>query len=170
MPRVYNLYLSTQVTSPAGNFIVPLNITAKNNAQWMVDFKSLFGEDARKYRRCQVRFHLTSESWVSAGTDWQNYSGYLAVSLPSMFQSNTTIGTVLGLVNPSDTPTPESASCYNVSTLGNQVAADINMPADNQLVNIRFCSDDSMSLMASTLPNYQILLSFELSEPIAGEP
>lgn len=166
MPRIYNLYLSTQITSPASNLVVPVNITNKSNGQWMVDFKTLFGADANKYRRCQVRFHLTSESWVSAGTDWNNFSGYLAITLPGTFQSNTALGTILGLIYPQDTNSVDSNNSYNVTTLGNQVGVDINMPKDNQLVNLRFCNDDALSIMASAVPNYQILLSFELSEPI----
>lgn len=169
MPRIYNLYLSTQITTPANNLVVPVNITNKANGQWMVDFKSLFGADAYKYRRCQVRFHLTSESWTSAASDWNNFQGYLALTLPSTFQSATTIGTVIGLLYPQDTNSTDSNNSYNLTTLGNQVGVDINMPRDNQLVSIRFCNDDSLSIMNAAVPNYQILLCFELSDPIGDD-
>ena len=166
--RTYNLYLNTLITSPASNAIVPINITNKANAQWNVDFRTLFNGAHEKYRRCSVRFSMQSESWAASGTDWENYSGYLAISLPSIFGSSTTTGTLLGLINPIDCPTTGTTThCYQISTLSDAQGVDIVIPTSNQLLNVMFVADDSFGLIASTMPNYSLLLQFEFSEPVS---
>lgn len=164
--KVYQLYLSTMITTPKTNNVVPLNVSDKGNCTWQVDFKSLFNGDNLKYKRCQVRFNLISETWTAGASDWNNYTGYLSVNLPSSFCSTTGMGTPLGLISPTDAPTTGSSThCYLVSTLGDQVGVDINMPSENQFLNVQFLNDDSFSIISS-VPNYQLLLNFELSEPI----
>ena len=168
MTKVYTLYLSTSVISPTTNLIVPLNVTDKGNATWQVDFRSLFNGDNNRFKRCQVRFNLQSSSWTAGGTDWNTFQGYLSLNLPSTYTASTSKGTPLGLIFPIDAPTTSTTThVYQVSTLGNAVGVDINMPSDNQLVNFQFLNDDSFSNIGS-VPDWQILLSFELSEPIEG--
>lgn len=166
MPKTYHLYLSTQVTTPANNLIVPVNVTNKANATWQIDFKSLFGNDYDKYKRVTLRAKLISETYTPTQTDHNVYSGYLAVNLPSNNISSTTLGTPVMLISPSfSTYLNAVLSCYNNSTLENAQGVDIQMPNANQFMNIMFVNNDSMTLM-TTVPEYQIMFQFELSEPI----
>lgn len=166
MVQTYTLYLSTLITAPTSNLVVPLNITDIGNAVWQVDFRSLFNGDNKKYKRCSVRFNLQSSTWTAAAADWANYCGYLSINLPSNYISTTGKGSILGLIYPQDCPTTSSTvHCYQVNTMGHQQGVDINMPGDNQLLNIQFLNDDSFNTIG-TLPDYQLLLQFELSEPI----
>jgi len=165
--RSYQLYLSTLITSPVSNLIVPVNITNKGNATWQVDFKSLFGNDYGKYSRCSIRAQMHSASWVAANTDENTYDGYVSLNLPSTYTASTSSGTPIVLLNPSlATYATTPQSFYNVSTLGNVQGTDINMPSENQFVTIQFIGNDSFGIMP-TVPDYQILLQFELSEPVA---
>jgi hypothetical protein len=164
--RTYQLYLSTLITSPVTNNIVPINVTNKANVTWQVDFKSLFGNDYGKYSRCSVRCHLVSTPWVSTATDSETNDGYISLNLPSTFCASTSKGTPIALLYSSvatnqvlNTP----YSYYNVNTLGNNQGTDINMPSQNQLFNIQILSNDSFIAVSSY--DYNILLQFELSEP-----
>lgn len=174
MPRTYQLYLSTQVLSPASNNVVPVNKTNKANVTWQVNFKTLFGNDYNKYKRCSVRALLISETWNTADTDVANYSGYLAINLPSVSSSFTTLGTPILLLTPSKalsrnpanaTDFPPALSYYNCSTMDAAQGVDINLPSENQFMSIQFCNNDSFSLM-TTVPEYNIMFQFELSEPV----
>lgn len=164
--RTYQLYLSTAITSPTTNNIVPINITNKNSATWQVDFKSLFGNDYKKYKRCSVRCQLHSESWNAANTDENNYDGYISLSLPSTYSASTSAGIPIALINPSlATYSTTAQSFFNISTLGNVQGTDINFPSENQLLTIKFYTNDAFTGM-SNIPNYQILIQFELSDPV----
>lgn len=164
--RTYQLYLSTQVTSPTSNNIVPINVTNRANAVWQVDFKSLFGNDFDKYKRCSVRAELISESWNSGNTDWNNYSGYLGINLPSTSNASTTLGTPIMQIFPTNVPVYDNPqTAYHCDTLGNNQGVDIAFPSANQLINLMFVNNDAMTLMTNT-PHYQILLQFELSDSV----
>jgi hypothetical protein len=161
---VYTVYLSTQVTSPTSNLVVPLDKNNLSNCAWRIDFDNLFGGKNKEYSNCRVRYNLISNSFTAstpASTDWINYSGYLAISLPSSYNANTTNGTILGMIYPIDCPvTGTGIHCIQVSTLS-ECGVDINVPIGVQQVNIALINDDSMSFM-TTFQEYQILLSFEL--------
>lgn len=164
--RTYQLYLSTLITSPTSNNIVPINVTNKGNATWQVDFRSLFGNDYGRYNRCSVRVQLHSSSWAAANTDENSFDGYIILGLPSTYTSTTSKGVPVALINPtliSYATTPQSY--FNVSTLGNVQGTDINMPAENSLLNIQFLTNDSFGIMPN-VPDYQILIQFELSQPL----
>lgn len=164
--RTYQLYLSTQVTSPTSNNIVPINVTNRANAVWQVDFKSLFGNDFDKYKRCSVRAELISEKWVGADNDMNTYSGYLGINLPSTGNASTTLGTPILSIFPSGVISATTVqAAYIISSMGSNQGVDIIFPSANQLMNIMFVNNDAMTLM-STVPHYQILFQFELSEPI----
>lgn len=164
--RSYQLYLSTLITSPTSNNIVPINVSNKSNATWQVDFKSLFGNDYDKYSRCSVRCQLHSAAWAAANGDENLFDGYLSLNLPSTYCASTSSGTQIALLNPSlATYSTTPQSFYNISTLGNVQGTDVNMPSQNQFVNIQFLSNDSFGFIQNTT-DYQILLQFELSEPI----
>jgi hypothetical protein len=164
--RTYQLYLSTLITTPASNNIVPINVTNKANVTWQVDFKSLFGNDYGLYSRCSVRCHLVSTPWSSTSTDSQTNDGYISLNLPSTFCASTSKGTPIALLYSSVATNIAAGtfSYYNVNTLGNNQGTDINMPSQNQFLNIQLLGNDSFAAVSSY--DYSILLQFELSEPI----
>jgi hypothetical protein len=163
--RTYQLYLSTLITSPATNNIVPIDVSNKANVTWQVDFKSLFGNDYGKYSRCSVRCHLVSTPWTTTSTDSQSNDGYISLNLPSTFCASTSKGTPIALLysSPATNITAGTFSYYNVNTLGNNQGTDINIPSQNQLFNIQLLGNDSFAAVSSY--DYNILLQFELSEP-----
>lgn len=167
--RTFQLYLSTQITdagaSPTNN-IIPVDKTKLANVTWQVDFKSLFGNYYNKFKRCSVRAQLISEKWTATDNDENTRSGYLAINLPATGNASTTRGTPILCISPSTAVSATTLlGAYIVSSLGNVQGVDITMPAENQFLNVMFVNDDALTLMA-TVPEYQILFQFELSEPV----
>jgi hypothetical protein len=147
------------------NQIVPINKTNLNNVSWNIDFNSLFRGQQMKHQNCRVRFQLNSNTWAASSTDWNDYLGYLSANLQSQYNAATTIGTFLGVVSPQDSPTTgTSVHVYSVSTL-EQHGVDIIAPTNVQTLTLQFVNDDSLTLI-TTIPEYTILLQFELYNPI----
>lgn len=168
--RNYTLYLSTYNTTPVNNKVVPIDVSNPANATWMVDWNGLFNGDQHKYTRCSVRFSITSNPWAGGTTNFYNYSIPFSCNLPSMYQSSTTIGTVLGLLHPETIPTGGTQHAYIESTLGNHIGVDINVPTGVFPLTITFGSNDSfgVSTVNALLTGYMLLMQFELSKPIEG--
>ena len=162
---VYSLYLSTAVTSTstsAFNPMIPIIDASLNNVSWNIDWSNLFKGDDKNYKFCRVRFNLTSESFASAASQWNNLSGYLTSNFSSRFGS-TGQGTILGLVYPQDALTTGSAThIVFVSTMA-ETGVDINMPSNvNNILTLTFMNDNTVTPMSLYNYEYQILLSFEL--------
>jgi hypothetical protein len=166
MPKTYQLYLATEITSPTSNNVVPINITNKGNATWQVDFKSLFGDDINKFKRCTLRAHFLSQVFNTSDTAYDAYSGYLTINLPTVQSASTSKGTPLMLLSPSLAPySTTSKISYDCSSLGNVQGVDIPMPNANQLFNVQLINSDSFNTISS-VPDYQLILQFELLDEI----
>jgi hypothetical protein len=167
MVRAYQLYLSTDTNNPIPNLVVPLDQSNRGNVTWQINFRALFGNDFRRFKRCSVRAELISKVWSPAdNNDTVAYSGVLTMSLPSTYSASTVRGIPLMLVSPMyATAADANRAYYHVSTMDNAHGVDINMPSDNQYFNLQFVNIDTFQTMTNT-PDYQILLQFELSEPI----
>ena len=161
---VFSLYLSTQITSPTANSIVPLSKTNLSNCSWRVDYDNLFKGAQHEYKHCRVRFNLVSAAFTAstpATTDWTNYSGYIAITTPTMYNAETTVGTILGLIYPSDCPiSGTNIHCINVSTMSD-IGVDISIPSGIQQLNVQMINDDSMTLIG-TFQEYSLLLTYDL--------
>jgi hypothetical protein len=166
--RIYTVYLSTYNTTPVSNNVVPIDVANPANATWMVDWNNLFKGEQFKYKRCSVRFSITSNPWAGAGTNFYNFSIPLTCNLSSMFHSGTTIGTVLGILHPETIPTGGTQHAYIESTLSDAQGVDVNIPSGVSHFTITFGSNDtfSVSTVNSVLTGYIILLQFELSMPV----
>jgi hypothetical protein len=165
--KIYTLYLSTLITTPVNNLVVPINKTNLANVSWLIDFNGLFNGDQHKFRRCTMRHKLTSEGWVGADGNWEAYTGILCCTLPSSFTASTTNGTVLGLLYPTTLPTGGTRHCYVSDTFGDQNGVEINMPSGVVPVSFSIYNDDAMTFINNpSAPNWQILIHFELSDPI----
>lgn len=162
MPKTYQLYLATEITSPTSNSIVPINVSNTANVTWQVDFKSLFGNDIERFRRCTVRVHLLSQVYGLA-TNADPFIGYLSINLPTTQNASTAKGTPLMHIYP--TLVSGTSFIYNCSTLGNVQGVDIPVPTSNQFLNVQFMNCDSFNPMAS-IPNYQLILQFELLDEV----
>lgn len=163
MIKTYQIYLSTFDTVLNNNNVQPINLSTPNNATWNINFKALFGNDYGKFKRCSLRGHFISTVYNSEPLD-ANATGYITVSLPSISGSSN-VGTVVGLFYPSYAiGTNQAIITFN--TLGNVQGVDINMPSENQFLNIQLKQFLETQDNIPLLPNYQILLQFELSEPI----
>jgi len=164
---VFTLYLSTQITAPASNLIVPIDKTNLANVLYRVDFTNLFGNYLDEYKYCRVRYHLVGESFTAsspAGLDWTNYSGTLSLSLPSTFNGTTwTNGALLGIIYPVDCPISGTGiHCMLGSTLS-ECGVDINPQNLKAVTDLRITlSNWVTSQPLATMQNYMLLLSFEL--------
>jgi hypothetical protein len=165
---IYTLYLTTKITT-ANLPITPvfpqtISTSTLPNVTWQVDWDNLFRKEQGKYNFCKVRFDLVSESFTAstpASTDWTNYGGYLAVSLPSNFNAVTTNGTILGQIWPSDCPvTGTNIHCIINSTMSEN-GININMPTGTSLFNVQMIKGDGFVPMP-LFQQYNILFSFEL--------
>ena len=161
---IYTLWLSTQITAPTSNYVVPLDKTNLANVSWRVDFDSLFRKENYNYKYCRVRYYLIGETFTAstpAASDWTNYCGYLSVSLPSSFNAVTTNNTILGLIYPEDCPISGTGVHCLVSTTMSEAGVDINVPTSTQILNVGLMNWITNQLN-TTMQNYQILLAFEL--------
>jgi hypothetical protein len=166
---VYTLYLSTLISSPTSNNIVVLNKNNLSNVSWRVDWDSLFHGEQNKYKFCRVRFFLMGEAFTAstpATNDWNNYSGYLTVSLPSMFNASTTLGTILGLIHPIDNPiTGTGNHCMFINNLS-ECGVDINISGLSgvQQLNVGLLSWSTAASpqYITTMQEYQLLLTFDV--------
>lgn len=160
---IYTLYLSTQVTSPVSSIIVPVNKSNLANVSWNIDWDNLFRKEQYNYKHCRVRFSLVTDRWTSGAgnTDWDDYQGYLACSLPSSYNAVTTNGTLLGLIYPTDiyTLTASTEHGYVINNM-EELGVDVSMPNGNSILSIMFLNHNSRFI--SITPEYQIMLSFEL--------
>lgn len=168
--KVFHLYLSTKITSPTSNLVVPLQTpTATTLAylSWLVDWDSLFKGENKNYKRCSVKFQLNSDSWTALSTDWETMNGILATNLASNAGSSTNWGTVLGMVYPIDTPTTNTTThCFSINTLSNQNGVDIIPPTSNSTLQLLWLKSSGAMGYMTNLLDYQIILQFEFSEPI----
>jgi len=167
MVRAYQLYLNTDTNNPIPNVVIPIDQSNRGSVTWQVNFRALFGNDFRRFKRCCVRAHLISKNWSPANNnDTLSYSGFISMSLPTTYSSSTVRGVPLMLIYPTAATLYDSVqSYYNVSTMDDTEGVDINMPAENQYLNLQFVSYDTFNTLTNT-PDYQIMLQFELSEPI----
>lgn len=169
MTKVFHLWLSSAITAPANNLAVPLNNTgasALNNLSWRIDWDSLFRGWNYKYKRCSVKFQLNMQSFTGVSTAWNTLNGVLVCNLPSDAGSSTNMGTALGLYYPTTNPTGGTTHCMQLNYLGNQNGVDILVPNTNSILTLSFMRQDQINLNTTTISDYQILLQFELSEPI----
>jgi len=165
---IYTLYLSTLVTSPTSNIIVPVSKSNLANVCWNIDWDNLFRKEQYKYKHCRVRYSLVTNKWTAAGgnNDWDSYQGYLACNLPSTYNATTTNGTFLGIIYPQDVLTITTSTDHGFisSTLGDETGVDINMPTGSSAFELRFLTPAGQ--FNSITPEYQIMLSFELYQRI----
>ena len=171
MTRVYHLYLSTQLSSPASNYIVPItfvdNTSIKSNLTWIVDWDNLFRGNQKNYKRCSVQWALQSNSWTLAATNWETFTGILSSNLASQYGSTTNNGTLLGYVCPSASPVSATKVLYNMDTFPNANGVDINAPTNGvSPLTLMFMNQDTLTTMNTMTYHYQIILQFTLSEPI----
>jgi len=161
---IYSLYLSTLVTTPVSNYVIPQNKTNLSNVSWLVDWDNLFRKNNYDYKYCRVRFNLITEAFTAsspATLDWAAYSGYVATNLASSYNANTTNGTILGVIFPTDCPvTGTGTHCILANTCG-EIGADIVVPTGTQQFNIMMIQDNSFSFQES-FKEYSIMLLFEL--------
>lgn len=166
---VYSLYLSTQISSPVSNNVVVLDKSNLANVSWRVDWDSLFKGEQKNYKFCRLRYFLISNSFTAstpATNDWINYSGYITVSLPSSFNANTTLGTIVGLNYPIDCPISGSGiHCLFSSTLS-ECGVNVNVSGLTgvQQLNIGLLSWSTASSpqYISVAQEYQVLILFDL--------
>lgn len=164
---IYTLYLSTFGTTPSGNQGVPTDKTNLNNVSWNINFDELFRYENKKYKHCRVRYSLMSASWSAISTDWDTYLGYLTCNLPSPFQGTGSYGTVIGTTSASDCPTTGTTThCLMLNTTS-EAGVDIAVPQNNQAFTLTMNRADlSSGLRISNVYDYQIVLYFELYDPI----
>jgi hypothetical protein len=164
--RVYTLYLSTYNSVPANNGIVPIDKSNIANASWLIDWNGLFKGDQTLYKRCNVRFHLITNSWAGTGTNFDNFSVPVSCNLPSMYHSSTSTGTTLAIVHPETVRTGGSTHCINFNTLQNAQGVDISIPTGVGQFTFTFNANDTfaVSTITTVLTGYILLLQFELSE------
>ena len=176
MTRVYHLWLTTrilQVNANKGNPVVPVTPTTidsanVNNVTWAVNWDDLFKGENKNYKRCTLRFQLNSIGFTRTDTDWGTYNGILTCNLQSSSVGTTTYGTPLGLIYPIDNPCAPAGNdtrAFVLNTLDKVQGVDILVPSGNSYFTLSWYNSSHMTLM-TPLYDYQVLLQFELSEPI----
>jgi len=175
MSRVFHLWLSTYITSSSTTGtaqvipVIPATLTTTNQNQvtWQINWDSLFQGENKKYKRCNVRFKLNSQSWTAGGTDWDTYNGVLTCNLASNATGDTTFGTPLAIFSPEDAPTTgTSVHVIQMNTLNHQFGTEVQVPTGNSFFTISWYKQTFLELMAVPIYDYQILLQFELCDPI----
>ena len=175
MSRVFHLWLSTYISStsaPKGNPVVPvipttLTTSNQNQITWQIDWDDLFKGENKKFKRCNLRFKLNSESWTAAGGDWESYNGVLCCNLASNSSGTTTFGTPLSIFAPEDAPTTgTSIHVIQINTLTHQFGADVIVPTGNSYFTLSWYKQTFLELLSVPVYDYQVMLQFELYDPI----
>lgn len=162
---VYSLFLNTATTN---KFYQYSSKTTNAQVMWNINFDDLFQGDNKIYNKCRVRFQLTSTTWSAGANEWDAFTGFLTLSLPSKYQQVRGLnGSVLGMLTPQLVGNMNSAqtatNAYNVSTLATN-GVDINVPTGLQSLYVNLYQDNSnQSLISwSADPEWMLLLTFEL--------
>jgi len=175
MSRVFHLWLSSYITSsstPGNSQVIPLipatlTTTNQNQITWQIDWDSLFKGENKKYKRCNVRLKLNSESWTAGATDWDTYNGLLTCNLASNSVGNTTFGTPLSIFAPEDCPTTGTTThCIQINTLGHVFGTEVIVPTGNSFFTISWYKQTFLELLGVPVYDYQVMLQFELYDPI----
>jgi hypothetical protein len=161
--EVFSLCLSTS-TSQSNNLNIPIYRTAGNLADvsWLVNYDEIFGDKIKEYNFCRVRFNLAQGS---ATYSWNSQIGYLAANFQSDFNAPTTcMPTILGIIYAQQNQNTQfSDQVYTVSTL-NECGVDININSliGRQILQLKFCNDDSNTPMSNIANDWEIALFFQL--------
>jgi len=162
---IFNLYLSTQVTSSTTsgyNPVIPINKTSLNNVTWNIDWSNLFKGEEKNYKYCRVRFNMVSNSFTSVANAWNNLSGYLTCNLSSQYGLTGT-GAILGLTYPIDCPTTGSTTHVILVNTLSECGVDVIIPGpNNSNFTLTYMNDDAQTINATFSFDYEILLTFEL--------
>lgn len=161
---IFTLYLSTLITSSTTsntNNVIPINKTNLANVTWNIDWKNIFKGNEDKYKFCRVRYYLMSQSFAAAGGNYNSFTGFLACNLASTYHSSP-VGTILNLLSCQDCPTTGTSTHCIINNYLSDCGVDINIPSIyNQTLTLSFYNDDAFNFI-SNMPEYQILLTFEL--------
>jgi hypothetical protein len=175
MSRVYHLWLSSYITSsstPGNSQVIPLipetlTTTNQNQITWQINWDDLFKGENKKFKRCNLRFKLNSQSWTAGATDWDSYNGVLCCNLGSNSVGNTTFGTPLAIFSPEDAPTTSTTThVIVINTLAHQFGTEVLVPTGNSFFTISWYKQTFLELLAVPVYDYQVMLQFELYDPI----
>ena len=162
-PETYTLYLVSGGPTQDNSHFYPIQNPSLNNITWVVDYDSLFKGRQMLYEYCRVRFTIITTN-VSASITWNSNYGYITSNLPSSYNANTTVGTILGTIYARTTPMATYTNPCILVDGRNDIGVDINHKGlvGVQLLNIQLINAQN-GLM--TIPggfNYMLELSFEL--------
>jgi len=163
--EVYSLLLSTS-TSQSDKRNVPIYRTAGNYADvsWIVNWDQIIPQEKiSEYKFCRVRFTLLQGSSTYS---WNNQLGILSTNLQSDFTIQTTcLPTILGVLYAKQTDNTISIleQVYSLTTL-DQCGVDININSlrGQQILQLKWCNDDSITPLSNISKDYEISLFFQL--------
>lgn len=155
-PETYTILLQSDTGVPAIGLVKPFPYTNINNVTWRVDYDNLFNGRQELFEFCRVRFQLIGGPGSYTPN---NQRGYLTASLPTSFNAQTTIDTILGVIN----PTGESVGggiflLYGQGDIG--VDIDHKQLTGIQPLNIKWAKVDN-SLITGLTGYYSMELMFE---------
>jgi hypothetical protein len=162
--EVYSLCLSTS-TSQSDKRNIPIYRTASNYADvsWLVNWDEIIPQEKiSEYKFCRVRFTLLQGSSTYS---WNTQLGYLCANFQSDFNIQTTcLPTILGVLYAQQSQNPNSSDqVYSLTTL-DQCGVDININSlrGQQILQLKWCNDDSITPLSNISKDYEISLFFQL--------
>lgn len=161
--ETFTLNLTTLASFSNRGFFIQSN-SAKSNAEYQVDFDSLFQGRADQFKRCRVRASLISNSQTNASitSDINEILGTVVLNGLSSIYSQGINGILLGITFPRTTSVTGQVGSHWIlnNWLQNTYGIEITIPRGKLNIGIQFLKL-SGSLMTS-VPDYLITLQFEL--------
>jgi hypothetical protein len=166
MKEVFTLILSNQLDLTTNGFA--LNATNKASVLYQVDFGALFNGKDKMYKKCQLRMALMTNN-LSASS--------IALSTGSILITGLASGNDLGVNGlfvanyaPSNATASGSGSTgyyLPTNTLLNTNGTQMNqIPTGIRQFNVNFLNLSGALQPTANIPDYRMVLQFELYEPV----
>lgn len=167
MSQVFTLVLSSDVLIADGGFA--LDTVNNCNVKYQVNFDALFQGENRKYSKCTLRAQLISQNAVTSAIN--NTTGLLVLQGLGSGNSLGVNGLFLATMAPvSATVSGGTASGYyynGVGTIPYPVSTQVTqIPTGVRDFSVVFTSIAGAIQANANLPNYKLILQFELYDRI----
>lgn len=141
--------------------------TLNSKAKYQVNFDTLFNNRQRFYKKCQVRYLLTSNRLTS--TPLGNVVGGIYITGLSMQNTLGAYGLpICNLLFPQNSAAVETGGYFfNRSSLTDVNGVQLcSIPYGTQVIGVDFVSVLDVLLQGGNIPDYDLELHFEFYDPI----
>ena len=165
MKEVFTIILCNQLDLTTNGFAV--NATNKASVLYQVDFGALFNGKDKMYSKCQLRISLMTNNLASANLSLA--SGSIMITGLASGNDLGTNGLFVANYTPSNANASGSSTGYYLPTNGLTTTTGTQMnqiPSGVRQFNVNFVNLNGALQPTANVPDYRMVLQFELYEPV----